>query len=172
MRTAGPGFRIDRLPRLPLDSVDHFFCNRKRRLVKVSFWRPFPDTRRRPSSTTWRAGSAAASAPSPVVYSRWDKFDFRRELAMVIERSLRETLSDETTGHVRPQPNPTYQKHDCRAAVAPPFLFATQSLPLPQPNNWTWLGIPVPIQLPTRSVREQHRQRRLGDAADARAYHC
>jgi integrase len=29
------------------------------------------------------------------VYARWDKFDLRREMAMVIEHSLRETLSDE-----------------------------------------------------------------------------
>jgi integrase len=28
------------------------------------------------------------------VYARWDKFDLRRELAMVIERSLRETLTE------------------------------------------------------------------------------
>ena len=29
------------------------------------------------------------------VYARWDKFDLRREMAMVVEQSLRETLSDE-----------------------------------------------------------------------------
>ena len=29
------------------------------------------------------------------VYARWDKFDLRREMAMVIERSLRETLDGE-----------------------------------------------------------------------------
>jgi integrase len=29
------------------------------------------------------------------VYARWDRFDLRREMAMVIEQSLRETLSDE-----------------------------------------------------------------------------
>lgn len=34
------------------------------------------------------------------VYARWDKFDLRRELAMVIERSLRETLTD-TPEHAR-----------------------------------------------------------------------
>jgi len=28
------------------------------------------------------------------VYARWDKFDLRREMALVIERSLRETLDD------------------------------------------------------------------------------
>jgi integrase len=28
------------------------------------------------------------------IYARWDKFDLRREMAMVIERSLRETLSE------------------------------------------------------------------------------
>jgi len=30
------------------------------------------------------------------VYARWDKFDLRREMTMVIEQSLRETLSNET----------------------------------------------------------------------------
>ena len=29
------------------------------------------------------------------VYARWDKFDLRREMATVVERSLRETLNDE-----------------------------------------------------------------------------
>jgi hypothetical protein len=28
------------------------------------------------------------------VYARWDKFDLRREMAMVIEQSLHETLND------------------------------------------------------------------------------
>jgi integrase len=28
------------------------------------------------------------------VYARWDKFDLRREMAVVIERSLRETLTE------------------------------------------------------------------------------
>jgi hypothetical protein len=36
------------------------------------------------------------------IYARWDKFDLRREMATVIERSLRETLS-ETPGE-RPEP--------------------------------------------------------------------
>jgi hypothetical protein len=30
------------------------------------------------------------------VYARWDKFDLRREMATVLERSLRETLVGET----------------------------------------------------------------------------
>ena len=34
------------------------------------------------------------------VYARWDKFDLRREMAMVVERSLRETLADEPTAAV------------------------------------------------------------------------
>ena len=35
------------------------------------------------------------------IYARWDKFDLRREMATVIEQSLRETLS-ETPGE-RPE---------------------------------------------------------------------
>jgi hypothetical protein len=29
------------------------------------------------------------------IYARWDKFSLRREMAMVVERSLRETLADQ-----------------------------------------------------------------------------
>jgi integrase len=35
------------------------------------------------------------------VYARWDKFDLRREMAMVIERSLRETLDDEPNATIK-----------------------------------------------------------------------
>jgi integrase len=38
------------------------------------------------------------------VYARWDKFDLRREMAMVIERSLRQTLT-ETPGSSQPAPD-------------------------------------------------------------------
>jgi integrase len=35
------------------------------------------------------------------VYARWDKFDLRREMAMVIERSLRETLDGEPNATIK-----------------------------------------------------------------------
>jgi hypothetical protein len=35
------------------------------------------------------------------VYARWDKFGLRREMAMVIERSLRETLDGEPTAAIK-----------------------------------------------------------------------
>jgi integrase len=35
------------------------------------------------------------------VYARWDKFDLRREMATVVERSLRETLGGEPTTSVK-----------------------------------------------------------------------
>src|SRR5262245_29181593 len=31
------------------------------------------------------------------VYARWDKFDLKREMSMVIERSLRGTLADQSS---------------------------------------------------------------------------
>jgi hypothetical protein len=34
------------------------------------------------------------------VYARWDKFGLRREMAMAIEQSLRETLDGEPTAAV------------------------------------------------------------------------
>jgi hypothetical protein len=34
------------------------------------------------------------------IYARWDKFDLRREMATVIERSLRETLDSELTAAI------------------------------------------------------------------------
>jgi hypothetical protein len=47
-------------------------------LIHISFFR---------SQTHTRKGVTA-------VYARWDQFDLRRKMAMVIERSLRETLDD------------------------------------------------------------------------------
>jgi hypothetical protein len=35
------------------------------------------------------------------VYARWDKFDLRREMATVVERSLRETLDGEPIAAVK-----------------------------------------------------------------------
>jgi hypothetical protein len=35
------------------------------------------------------------------VYARWDKFDLRREMATVVERSLRAILDGEPTAAIR-----------------------------------------------------------------------
>ncbi|WP_426609351.1 tyrosine-type recombinase/integrase [Bradyrhizobium sp. McL0616] len=65
-------------------------------------WTPH-DLRRTAATILDRAGYsleqigailAHTRAGVTAVYARWDKFDLRREMAMVIERSLRETLED------------------------------------------------------------------------------
>ena len=47
-------------------------------------------------------GALLAHVPKGVtaIYARWDKFDLRREMATVIERSLRETLNGKPTAAI------------------------------------------------------------------------
>ena len=63
---------------------------------------------RQPSSTRqairWNRSARCSRTPGKgvtAIYARWDKFALRREMAMVVERALRETL-DNKPG--RPEP--------------------------------------------------------------------
>jgi integrase len=70
--------------------------------LKMQRWRPH-DLRRTAATILDRSGYSLEQIGAllahtrkgvTAVYARWDKFDLRREMAMVIERSLRETLTE------------------------------------------------------------------------------
>ncbi|MDE5446459.1 integrase arm-type DNA-binding domain-containing protein [Bradyrhizobium sp. CSA207] len=70
--------------------------------LKMERWTPH-DLRRTSATVLDRAGYSLEEIGAllahtrkgvTAVYARWDKFDLRREMAMVIERSLRETLTE------------------------------------------------------------------------------
>jgi integrase len=95
---AGPGARVFNLRRHDLHEAAH-------RIVAglgMKSWRPH-DLRRTAATILDKSGYSLEQIGAllahtrkgvTAVYARWDKFDLRREMALVIERSMRETLDN------------------------------------------------------------------------------
>jgi integrase len=99
-------------PAAPLFDVPRYYLHHAAKLVvdKLGMHRWTPHDLRRTAATILdkqdysleQIGALLAHTRKGVtaIYARWDKFDLRREMAMAIERSLRETLAGESAAVV------------------------------------------------------------------------
>jgi integrase len=90
---------------------DHLHEAAHRLVAKLGMNRWTPHDRRTAATILDRAGYSLEQIGAllahtrkgvTAIYARWDKFSLRREMAMVIERSLRETPSDEPQAATAP----------------------------------------------------------------------
>ncbi len=100
-----PAASLFDLPRYYLDHAAKLIVAR----LGMEPWTPH-DLRRTAATILDRAGYSLEQIGAMLahtrkgvtaVYARWDKFDLRREMAMVIEQSLRETLDGEPATAVK-----------------------------------------------------------------------
>jgi integrase len=100
-------------PAAPLFDLPRYYLDHAAKLIVAGLgmkrWTPH-DLRRTAATILDRAGYSREQIGAilahtrkgvTAVYARWDKFDLRREMAMVVEQSLRETLNDEPSEAVR-----------------------------------------------------------------------